>query len=81
VFKIIPRQKHFEDKRIWNLNVRGKRGNIVQTFPAVEYDFAPKRLTINPNDYLHVQWEGSNTNPKNYAGEGRDRKCKYTFYS
>ncbi|CAB4028675.1 Hypothetical predicted protein [Paramuricea clavata] len=73
VFKIIPREKHFEDKRIWNLNVRGKRGNIVQTFPAVEYDFAPKRLTINSNDYIHVQWEGSNTNPGGYAGEGRDQ--------
>ncbi len=58
VFKIIPREKHFEGKRIFNLNVRGKRGNIVQVYPAVEYDFAPKRLSIKASDYLHVQWDG-----------------------
>merc|ERR1711971_52213 len=43
---------------IINVNVRGKRGNIVQTFPATEYDFEPQHVEASPSagTCYHFQW-------------------------
>ncbi|CAL1539912.1 unnamed protein product [Lymnaea stagnalis] len=71
-FDLRARPPGIDDGRIYNLNVRGKRGNIVQTFPAVEYDFSPNTLEVKQNDLVHIQWTGSNThNNNNPAGDGQ----------
>jgi hypothetical protein len=70
-FAIRARPEELQDVKIHNLNVRGKRGNIVQVYPGVEYDFVPNRVEMAVNDYIHIQWTGSNTNPNNNDGQGR----------
>merc|ERR1711916_326490 len=51
-------------------------GNIVQTYPAVEYDFVPNYLTAGTQDFVHFQWTGSdynpNRNPNNAEGGPED---------
>eukprot|EP00731_Ephydatia_muelleri_P011705 Em0006g599a len=54
-FSIVTRPSNLADTPIYNLNVRGKRGNIVQVFPAVEYDFVPDILIAPLNSYVHIQ--------------------------
>ena len=54
-FAIKTRPESLEGATIHNVNVRGKRGNIVQVYPAVEYDFFPNTLSAKEDDHVHFQ--------------------------
>lgn len=70
-FAVRQRPSDMKNVKIWNLNVRGKRGNIVQVYPGVEYDFVPNSMHVKDGDFIHFQWTGSNTNPNNNDGQGK----------
>ena len=55
VFSIEKPPTALKNAVIHNVNVRGKRGNIVQTYPAMEYDFVPNKLHVNIGEYIHFQ--------------------------
>jgi len=78
-FIIKPRPSDISDSdTIYNLNVKGQRGNIVQNYPSVEYDFCPSFLTVSTADYIHRQVTGSNTTPAG-AGQGRESTDRSNF--
>jgi len=73
IFYVVPRASDRPaGEQVFNVGVRGKRGNIVQTYPAVEYDFIPNNFEVKDpaNTVLAMQWEGSDYNPRRGCNDG-----------
>ena len=59
-----------ECSEIHNLQIRGKRGNIVQSYPSVEHDFEPSPLVAETGDCIRYVMHLTDNDPPNNAGEG-----------
>jgi len=82
VFSLQSRPATIPDNQmIFNLNVKGKRGNIVQTYPATEYDFHPSPLITGSSDMVHIQWTGNDNtdNNGNNNGEGTNNEDRHNI--
>ena len=81
VFKLYPRSMGNigDAETVENLQVRGKRGNIVQTAPNMEYEFSPSRLEIDRDTLVHIQWAGANSQRGNVAGQGKDKSDRHNI--
>lgn len=71
VFKVAKRPPEIPTTaRILNLNYRGMRADSVRSYPSLTYSFVPQHLHVHKDDYLHIQFHGSNFNAANMQHQG-----------
>lgn len=75
VFQVEPMPEEMQGDTVWNLMTRGRRGNIVQAFPGLEYDQSSEIIdsqTLQQGDWIVYNHCGTWFNEENVDGEGNN---------
>ena len=57
---------------MFDLSIRGKRGNAAQVYPTMYTGFVPNVVAVTRNSRLNVHWTGSRRNNAGNSGRGDD---------
>ena len=62
VFNLVPQNLKTSQPIKYILGI-GKRGNIEEAFPSMEYRFVPEKLTVTTDQYVCFAWAGKSVHP------------------
>lgn len=80
VFNLVPQNLKTSQPIKYILGI-GKRGNIEEAFPSMEYRFVPEKLTVTTDQYVCFAWAGKSVHPYSRNENMPGRTHNHSFSS
>lgn len=82
VFNLVPHKGNLKTSQpIKYILGIGKRGNIEEAFPSMEYRFVPEKLTVTTDQYVCFAWAGKSVHPYSRYENMPGRTHNHSFSS